>query len=355
MPYISNKIIPTNQNINISTNNTYNEDDSAFTVNASESTKNSKTKGDRETKTNKFESIRNCKKVQIPSNNLTINQINNTNTSIFDYTQQNQTLISNSNNKIFDDNNIDVNIKNMLKISQLNFQNNENFNFSNKKQAKGLHKKNSCNNLTNIYNPNNVDPKANLSEIAGAAQINVLQGCINPYLIQSNNVPISLNLPIPLANQPLINPMNRPAGNSGFSTSNQIRIKNDIENSAFFNSQNVNSNSNVYNMEAENDEESEESKEDEYVLELIYTRRFSELSDKDLLSNLFLIAKEQAGCRFLQQKIDDNPNFANYELYPEIHEYIGEFICDPFSNYLVQKMLESLTTDKINHMMKNVN
>lgn len=108
------------------------------------------------------------------------------------------------------------------------------------------------------------------------------------------------------------------------------------------------------NILVENEDCEEEGKEDNFVFECISSRKFSKLSEKDLLSNIIIIAKEQAGCRYLQQKIDDNPNFGNYELYPEIHDLTGELICDPFGNYLIQRLLESLTTDKINHFIKTV-
>lgn len=343
---------PANQNINNSAYNTFIDDESTFTANASEVTKYSKNKRDKENKTNKVESMRNGKNIQTPSNNLTINQNNKTNSSIIDYSQQNSTFLT-VNNKILSYNNPNV-LANKLLNTQTNIENTENLNFSNQMPVKGLHKNNSLNNQVN-NNPKIVNTKAISGKIIGAAPINPLQGSLNPYLIQSSNIPISLNVSMPIANQTLINPMNQLVGNITYTNPCQSNTKNNLENSAFLNSQNININSNLVNIEAESEDESKEAKEDEYVLELIYSRRFSELSDKDLLSNLFLIAKEQAGCRFLQQKIDDNPNFANYELYPEIHEYIGEFICDPFGNYLVQKMLESLTTDKINHMMKNVN
>lgn len=156
--------------------------------------------------------------------------------------------------------------------------------------------------------------------------------------IQQNNVPSALGFnqknPLFLNN---LNHMN----NLSYVSHNQKNI--------YDNSKNITANLEEY----EDDEDS--TKSDGFVYECITNRKFSELSDKDLLGNIIMIAKEQAGCRFLQQKIDDNPNFANYELYPEIHDVSHDLICDPFGNYLIQRMLESLTTDKINHFMKQVN
>lgn len=125
---------------------------------------------------------------------------------------------------------------------------------------------------------------------------------------------------------------------------------NPLTNSSFLKINKINKKTNI----SEENIDCEEGKEDNFVFECISNRKFSELSEQDLLSNIIIIAKEQAGCRFLQQKIDDNPNFGNYELYPEIHDLTGELICDPFGNYLIQRLLESLTTDKINHFIKTV-
>ena len=301
--------------MNITAFNNYMEDISAFSSNASESTRNSKSKRDNDNKIIRMEGMRNGKIIQT-SKNLIINQKKNTNASIIDCNIQNSTMVSTSYNITINNNNLD----NIL-IPQTNIPNNENYNFLNQKGLEN--KKNSLNHVSNENNRNIIDSKAIQSKIKATTQINPLQGSFN--LVE----------------------------NMSDVTSNHIGTINNLENSVFLESQNNNLNDNMINFEAESEEESE-TKEDGYILELIYSRRFSELSDKDLLKNLLFISKEQAGCRFLQQKIDDNPNFTNYELYSEINEYIGEFICDPFGNYLIQKMLENLATDKIDHMMKNV-
>jgi hypothetical protein len=299
--------------MNITAFNNYMKDNSAFTANASESTRNSKSKRNNDNKIIRMEGMRKGKNIQI-ANNIITNQKKITNASNIDCNLQISSMVSTANNNTVNNNNRD----NMI-IS--NIQNNENYNFLNQKGLEN--KKNSLNHMSNVNNRNTIDSKAIQSKIEATTHINPLKG--------------SFNL----------------VANMSYVTSNHIDTKNNLENSVFLESQNANLNDNMINLEAESEEESE-TKEDGYILELIYSRRFSELSDKDLLSNLLFIAKEQAGCRFLQQKIDDNPNFTNYELYSEINEYIGEFICDPFGNYLIQKMLENLATDKIDHMMKNV-
>jgi len=346
--YINNDINSTTENLNVSTYNTYHDS----LTNYSESAKYSKTKHDKDSKSNKNESMINGK--NITSNyNSTTNMINNINDFMSDNKQQNSSFFSTSNNDILNYNNPNLFISNKVLKYQTNIPTNEKFNFSDHNKVKEDHK-DYMNKSSNIISRNIVNPKLIQRKIKQADSINPLEGVLNPYLIQSNNIH-SFNIQMSSPNQPSINPKSQLLRNSSFSNPQKIATKNenDLEKSIFLYRRNVNNNK--FKGVSESEEESEVIIEDEYVQELIYSRRFSELTDKDLLSNLFLIGKEQAGCRFLQQKIDDNPNFANYELYPEIHEEFDKFICDPFGNYLVQKMLDSLTSDKINYMMKNVN
>lgn len=46
---------------------------------------------------------------------------------------------------------------------------------------------------------------------------------------------------------------------------------------------------------------------------------FESLSDKDIGLNCKSIIQDQAGCRFLQKKIDHNANFANDVLFPNVY------------------------------------
>ncbi len=277
----------------------------------------------------------------IQSQNMLNSNTSTLNDSNMDTTQY-STFISNNNKKNY--NNI---------TSNLNNSNND-LNYDNFSQKKNKHKNQASH---NALNKNNININQNYNSLTPitSANNNINQN-INPSFIQSSNMnsmkTITFNIPLSnlnhiCANNQINNPslLNSlyPLSNTSFVSPNNAVIKNENEN----NSQNL-------DVEQETDEESDEGRGDDYILELICLRRFGELSDKDLLSNLLIIAKEQSGCRFLQQKMEDNPNFANFEMYPEIHEYFGELICDPFGNYLVQKMLECLTSEKINHLIKDV-
>ncbi len=70
-----------------------------------------------------------------------------------------------------------------------------------------------------------------------------------------------------------------------------------------------------------------------------------------LSHNIFLLAKDQAGCRFLQKKLDDEPEVATMHFYPAILPYISPLVKDPFGNYLIQKLCSNLKPDQIKEIL----
>ena len=66
-----------------------------------------------------------------------------------------------------------------------------------------------------------------------------------------------------------------------------------------------------------------------------------------LSHNIFLLAKDQAGCRFLQKKLDENPKDACKLFYEAILVYLIQLIKDPFGNYFVQKLASYLNEEQI--------
>jgi len=86
--------------------------------------------------------------------------------------------------------------------------------------------------------------------------------------------------------------------NNNISNQNQNK-KNIININKDFKNDFIDNNNNDLN----NDNDNEENSEDYFVTDCIFNRKYNELSDKDLLSNILIVAKEQAGCRFLQQKL----------------------------------------------------
>ena len=68
----------------------------------------------------------------------------------------------------------------------------------------------------------------------------------------------------------------------------------------------------------------------------------------DYLShNIFLLAKDQAGCRFLQEKLEKEPKEATEKFYNAILPYLISLVKDPFGNYLIQKLIQNLNLEQI--------
>jgi hypothetical protein len=73
----------------------------------------------------------------------------------------------------------------------------------------------------------------------------------------------------------------------------------------------------------------------------------------DIIENCITVCKEQAGCRILQKKIDENPQLAIDIIYPKIRDRIKELSNDQFGNYFVQKIIEYITDDQLEDLLKN--
>ena len=62
--------------------------------------------------------------------------------------------------------------------------------------------------------------------------------------------------------------------------------------------------------------------------------------------NILPLAKDQAGCRFLQEKLDKEPQATNL-FFNAILPHIIVLVKDPFGNYLIQKICNNLNSDQI--------
>ena len=71
-----------------------------------------------------------------------------------------------------------------------------------------------------------------------------------------------------------------------------------------------------------------------------------------LSHNIFILAKDQAGCRFLQEKIEKDPITATKYFYDAIQPYITVLVKDSFGNYLVQKIIKNLDKKKIQKILE---
>ncbi|KAJ8574033.1 hypothetical protein K7X08_010544 [Anisodus acutangulus] len=66
----------------------------------------------------------------------------------------------------------------------------------------------------------------------------------------------------------------------------------------------------------------------------------------DFAGRIYLMAKDQNGCRFLQRKFAEGTSEDVEKIFPEIIVHIVELMIDPFGNYLVQKLLEVCNEDQ---------
>ena len=68
--------------------------------------------------------------------------------------------------------------------------------------------------------------------------------------------------------------------------------------------------------------------------------------------NIFPLAKDQAGCRFLQEKIDKDPINTTSSFYKAILPYVLPLVKDPFGNYLIQKLCSNLSPIQIKKFLE---
>ena len=73
-----------------------------------------------------------------------------------------------------------------------------------------------------------------------------------------------------------------------------------------------------------------------------------------LSHNIFILSKDQAGCRFLQEKLEKEPEIAKNYFYEAILPYILPLVKDPFGNYLIQKLCKNLDDKQIKKILEKM-
>lgn len=80
-----------------------------------------------------------------------------------------------------------------------------------------------------------------------------------------------------------------------------------------------------------------------------------------LKDQIFRLAKDQHGCRFLQKRIDENvvsnsqTREANFEvIFEQVHPILYELIIDPFGNYLIQKLIDYCDETNLNLILETL-
>ena len=140
------------------------------------------------------------------------------------------------------------------------------------------------------------------------------------------------------------------------------------------NNNNKNSDSNSKSMN--NNSENKNSIQDSNGKEKIYTigakdlvttitsnnKKIKRINPKTYLNesyeylshNIFILSKDQAGCRFLQEKLEKEPEIAKNYFYEAILPYILPLVKDPFGNYLIQKLCKNLDDKQIKKILEKM-
>ena len=178
-------------------------------------------------------------------------------------------------------------------------------------------------NIKLVYKGNNQNNQNNLQ---GNKSLFQKQHSINEkeFLLSSDNKNINLENEIPF--QELSN------------SNNIINFKDDEESPSNKNNL-VNQNIITDNNNVNNNPEMPISK-----------NKYGNMSISEITNQLFLIAKKQTGCRYLQKLISSNENddLVNKYFYPKLYPTkLIELCNDLFGNYLIQKMIPYLNKDNL--------
>lgn len=74
---------------------------------------------------------------------------------------------------------------------------------------------------------------------------------------------------------------------------------------------------------------------------------------QDFTGEIYSLCKDQHGCRFLQRQLDIGNSVIATMIFNEIYLKIVELMIDPFGNYLIQKLFESVGVDQRTILVKN--
>ena len=71
----------------------------------------------------------------------------------------------------------------------------------------------------------------------------------------------------------------------------------------------------------------------------------SSMSLSEIIKNSNSLCRDQTGCRFLQKKLEEQPEIYN-KILKNAFQNLIEIITDPFGNYLIQKLFEYMTNEQ---------
>lgn len=97
-------------------------------------------------------------------------------------------------------------------------------------------------------------------------------------------------------------------------------------------------NQNEYQMAMQMNQEKKKQKNTNLI-------NFNSMSLSELIRNSNAISKDQSGCRFLQKRIEEQPEIAN-KILNNVFQNIIDIITDPFGNYLIQKLFDYMNDEQ---------
>ena len=73
-----------------------------------------------------------------------------------------------------------------------------------------------------------------------------------------------------------------------------------------------------------------------------------------LSHNILILSKDQAGCRYLQKKLEKEPEIATNYFYEAMQPYLTQVMKDPFGNYLIQKIIKNLDEKRLKKIIEAI-
>lgn len=70
------------------------------------------------------------------------------------------------------------------------------------------------------------------------------------------------------------------------------------------------------------------------------------MTARDIATQVYILAKDQHGCRLLQRMLEDRDKLTFEVIFTEVFRHINELMTDPFGNYLIQKLMEFATDEQ---------
>ena len=269
----------------------------------------------------------------IYNKSLYLNEINNRANQLSQFTNLNQNMGNYINQFSKFNNNInDIVFHNYKK----DYINNHNSNFNNK----NLNNQNNINfsSIANAYMNQNMIKQDIYNNNPNINQFQMQIPIQNPNIINNNNIyyqPLQYYI-----NQEKIAYQNNNIYNQN---NNAYPYMNNIN---AFNQFNQNNNSGIINNNMNNNILQNNNSMDESLL--------YHLSYIQLAQQCHIIAKNQNGCRYLQNYISSNPELLKKVFFPKILEHFQELSNDQFSNYLVKKIFQYLNEEMLFNLIQTL-